>query len=124
MNSASKNLFFHLFSVNCTTTRKGHGQGLASLCQNSDNSVFLVYTESWMNFKPHYFLITPTSPVAHFEFHDFPISASGPACTNRARRFWSSDHFEKNVGFYSIPYGSSTAEDRKMKVVCFRFLAS
>lgn len=126
MNTSGKgilpknNLFFHLFSLSLPS-RKHHGHGLVSLCQNNYKT-FQVYTESWNKLKPNYFLATPISTVTHSEFSNFSTFASGAAgCINKTRRLWTTYHFDKKSNSYSIPYNSLNNDKKAMKVIMLLF---
>lgn len=75
MGSAFKNVFFHLFSVNPHSTKKGHGHKLVSLNHNGDDKVFLVYTKRCNKFKSHE---TPISRITDSKFYNFSTSTLGP----------------------------------------------
>lgn len=63
------------------SSRKGYVHGLESLRQN-DDKIFQVYTVSLKKFKPHYFLATILSNVAHMKFCIVLYPSLGPtSCT-------------------------------------------
>lgn len=121
MCSASKNLFFHHFSVN-PPSNKVHSHELVSLRQN-DDKIFQVYIENLKKFKPHYFFGTFISPTTHSEFCNFSTSSSASTtCTNKARRFWTPYHFEEKVSFFFVSYNFLIVKEKTMKSTLLFFL--
>lgn len=91
MESTFLNRFLHVFEVNPFS--KSQGSGLVSLL-NLRNKIFHVYIDSRKKFKEGYFLVSSLSPLAHNDFCIVSSSSLAPtACSERRRRFWSSDHF-------------------------------
>lgn len=67
---------FHFFFVSRTWPKKGCGQGLVFLLQTYNNKFIIFNTDSWKNFKPHYFILTPISLTSHSKFCNILDTAS------------------------------------------------
>ena len=121
--SLSKKYFLSSLLCQSYLEKKGLNQRLDLFHHSSNNEVFLVYNERWKQLKSIYVLVAPISLAAHSKFYNIPDPVLGLiACTDRAKRCWSSDHFEEIIGYYFVSHNSLTVEEREIKAFLLPFI--